>query len=141
MDQQDNRGKSINPKRNRARALRRNATEVERELWWHLRRKLPLDGSHFRRQVPLGPYIADFACLKHRVIIEINGGQHSHDAQVRKDAERTTYLEQQGFLVLRFWNHEMFSEIDSVLETIFLALALTPPPPSPPHKGEGGECA
>ena len=137
MNPEDDRGERINPRRNCARALRHNATETERELWWHLRRKLPLGGTHFRRQAALGPYVVDFACLKHRLVVELDGGQHALDDVVRHDAVRTAYLETMGLQVLRFWNNEVFTNMDGVLETIRLALAPTPPPPTPPLKGEG----
>jgi len=88
--------------RGRARALRRRATEPEQKLWWHLRHRVPLDGSHFRRQVPIGPYIADFCCLKARLIIEVDGNQHGYDEYLERDAKRTAYLSSQGFAVLRF---------------------------------------
>lgn len=104
--------------RDRARSLRRAATEAERRLWLHLRRRLPLAGTYFRRQVALGPYFADFACLKYRLIVELDGEQHGFADNRFRDAVRTTFLERQGFLVLRFWNRQVFTEIDSVLDTI-----------------------
>ena len=129
------------PGRDRARALRRSATEAEKKLWWHLRRKLPLEGTYFRRQVPLGPYFADFACLKHRLVIELDGGQHTTPEAQRRNAERTRFLEAQGFRVLRFWNDQVFSEIESVIETIHAAvkdMATLTPDPSLPLRGPQG---
>jgi len=130
-------------RRERARALRRNATEAERQLWWQLRRRLPLEGTYFRRQVPLGPYFADFVCLKHRMVIELDGDQHGQADAMAYDAARTAFLQQQGYAVLRFWNHQVFREIDSVLDTIAAAISarqgspstLTPNP-SPQGRGE-----
>src|ERR1700684_4274400 len=127
-------------RRDRARALRRAATEAEKKLWWHLRRKLPLYGTYFRRQVPLGPYFADFACLKHRLVIELDGDQHTTPDAQRHDAERTAFLEAQGFRVLRFWNDQVFSGIDGVIDTIYAAIedtATLTPDPSPQGRGEG----
>jgi very-short-patch-repair endonuclease len=122
--------------------LRRNATEAEKELWWHLRRKLPLEGTHFRRQVPIGPYVADFCCHAHRLIVELDGGQHSDDAALERDGRRDRYLQQHGYRVLRFWNAQVFTEIDAVVDTIAAALAGPPrPPPTPPPEGEGRSAA
>jgi very-short-patch-repair endonuclease len=114
----------------RARQMRREMTEAERKLWWHLRRR-DLEGR-FRRQVPLGEYIADFACLEARLVIEVDGGQHVE--QQTYDTARTAWLESQGFRVLRFWNHEVFTELNNVLETIWLAL--NPSLESSPARGE-----
>ena len=130
-------------RRERARALRRKATEAERQLWWQLRHRLPLEGTYFRRQVPLGPYLADFVCLKHRLVIELDGDQHGQADAMAYDAARTAFLQQQGYVVLRFWNHQVFREIDSVLDAIAAAISarqgspstLTPGP-SPQGRGE-----
>lgn len=98
-----------------ARRLRKNQTDAELHLWSHLRRK-QLGPHRFRRQVPLGPYIADFVCLDARLIIEVDGGQHAD--LVVEDYERTMWLESQDFRVLRFWNNDVLGNIDGVLETI-----------------------
>lgn len=95
----------------RARQLRKNPTEAERTLWRHLRLR-QLDGYKFRRQQPVGPYIVDFVCFEKRVILELDGGQHS--TQTVYDTERSAWLEAQGFHVLRFWNHEIFQDIETV---------------------------
>ena len=124
------------PNRNRARAMRLAPTDAERKLWWHLRHRLAVQGSHFRRQVRLGHYIVDFACHQLRVAIEIDGGQHAE--QVARDARRVKFLESQGYRVLRFWNNEVLANIDGVLEVIHSAILATPTP-TPPHKGEGKE--
>jgi very-short-patch-repair endonuclease len=126
----------------RARRLRRDATDAEQKLWRHLRR-LSLPDSHFRRQATIGPYFADFACHRTRLVIEVDGGQHNEDRQVELDAARTAYLHSQGYRVLRFWNHDVLENIDGVLQTINEALKSGPPPtpgPSPPQAG-GGESA
>jgi very-short-patch-repair endonuclease len=124
------------PNCNRARAMRLAPTDAERRLWWHLRHRLAVQRSHFRRQVRLGHYIVDFACHELRVAIEIDGGQHAE--QVARDARRTKFLESQGYRVLRFWNNEVLANIDGVLEVIHSAILATPTP-TPPHKGEGKE--
>jgi very-short-patch-repair endonuclease len=97
-----------------ARTMRRVPTDAEKKLWWHLHR-LSLKGSHFRRQVRLGPYIVDFASHKARVVIEVDGGQHAENAA---DAVRTKFIEGQGYRVLRFWNNDVLGNIEGVLEVI-----------------------
>jgi len=99
----------------RARVLRKNPTEAERTLWKHLRLR-QLEGQKFRRQQPLGLYIVDFICIEKRLIVELDGGQHSE--QVASDAERTAWLEAQGFRVLRFWNHEVLKDAEAVVDVI-----------------------
>jgi very-short-patch-repair endonuclease len=119
----------------RARELRARLTEAERHLWYALRRK-QLRGHRFRRQVPLGPYVADFACLAQRLVIEVDGGQHGDEAE--RDARRTAWLEAQGFHVLQFWNNDVLGNIEGVLEVIARQLASGSPPPQPsPARGEG----
>jgi very-short-patch-repair endonuclease len=120
----------------RARQLRREMTEAERKLWLRLRDWRPA-GYHFRRQAPLGPFIADFACLHASLVVELDGGQHTE--QVAEDSRRTAYLAEHGFRVLRFWNNQVFTELDDVLETIWLALtsAHTLDPPGQPWGGPG----
>jgi very-short-patch-repair endonuclease len=123
--------------RARARGLRRRSTEPEQKLWWHLRHRLPTDGTHFRRQVPIGPHVADFCCLKAKLIVEVDGNQHGLDDNRAKDAKRTSYLASQGFVVLRFSNREVMTEINGVLEAIYSHLNSTPTPnPSPQGGGE-----
>ena len=98
-----------------ARQLRANQTDAERRLWSRLRNK-QLEGARFRRQVPIGKYVVDFYCHAARLIIEIDGGQHS-DRQAQ-DAARTQDIERLGFLVVRFWNNDITENIDGVLERI-----------------------
>jgi very-short-patch-repair endonuclease len=107
-------------RRANAKRLRSTSTDAERQLWRHLWR-IPIDGSHFRRQVPIGPYIADFACHQFGLIIELDGSQHARDAEVVRDAARTSFLEKQGYKVIRFWNAEVLTELDAVLDTIYAA--------------------
>jgi len=108
-------------RRDAAKRLRKNETDAEQRLWKSLRR-LPVEGSHFRRQVPIGPYVADFACLAARVVVEVDGSQHGEDHAVEHDPKRTAWLESQGYTVLRFWNTEVFTNTDGVLEAIYAAL-------------------
>jgi very-short-patch-repair endonuclease len=102
----------------RARELRRNSTDAERRLWRALRSKLPQ--YKWRRQMPVGPYFADFACFAEKLIIEIDGGQHA-SAQLYDD-RRTRFIEAQGFRVLRFWNNDAMSNTDGVVQQIALSL-------------------
>ncbi len=108
----------------KARELRNNPTEAERTLWKHLRLR-QLDGYKFRRQQPLGPYIVDFVCFEKRLVIELDGGQHSEQAAY--DSERTAWLRRQGFVILRFWDDQVFKETEAVKECIFEALCKPPP--------------
>lgn len=119
-------------KRN-APTLRRNQTEPEKRLWALLRRRLPQEGTHFRRQVAFGPYVVDFACLTARLIIEIDGDQHGTEQALRYDAARTAWLAAQGYRVLRFSNRQITTEADMVLDTVFAALSgqLEPCPSTP----------
>nr|WP_246225833.1 endonuclease domain-containing protein [Chelativorans xinjiangense] len=107
-------------------------TDAERRLWWHMREKLPLEGTHFRRQVPIGTYVVDFCCLRHWLIIEVDGNQHGTDAAIAYDARRDAYLRRQGFRVLRFSNYEIMRELDPVLDTIHAALVA--PTPTRPRR-------
>jgi very-short-patch-repair endonuclease len=111
--------------RDLARHLRKNMTDEERRLWWELRHR-QLQGCKFRRQAPIGPYIADFVSFERKLIIELDGGQHAE--QTEEDATRTKWLTEQGFTVLRFWSHQVLEELDSVLEAIWRVVASTPSP-------------
>src|SRR5438045_6890866 len=104
-----------------ARRLRANQTGAEMKLWRELR-KLETKGTHFRRQVPVGSYVADFACLASRLVIELDGSQHGEEPGKSKDDERTRWLETEGYRVLRFWNNDITSNLNGVLETIYAAL-------------------
>ena len=96
-------------------------TDAERRLWSRLRRR-QLEGHRFRCQVPIAGYIADFVCLKSRLVIELDGGQHNEAENETLDSQRTERLNTQGFRVLRFWNSDVLLETDGVMETIFNAL-------------------
>lgn len=122
----------------RARTMRSAPTKAEQKLWWHLRHRLASPASHFRRQVHLGRYIVDFANHNLGIVIEIDGGQHAE--RIERDAIRSKFLRSEGYRVIRFWNNEVLTNIDGVLEVIQSAVLATPTP-SPPHKGEGKEGA
>ncbi len=104
----------------RARALRKNQTDAERLLWKHLRSR-QLQGYKFRRQVPIGNYIVDFVCLSQKIVIELDGSQHMND--MNYDNRRTQYLALHGFKVVRFWNNEVLTQTNAVLETLTLTLS------------------
>lgn len=96
-----------------ARRLRRNATEAEKMLWRRLRDR-QLDGLKFRRQFPIGRYVADFVCQEIRLVVELDGGQHS----TASDAARSAFLTSEGWHILRFWNNEVMSNTEGVLRAI-----------------------
>ena len=110
-----------------AKRLRGNQTEAEQRLWYHLRAHRFMD-LKFKRQKPLGRYIVDFACLEHRLVIELDGGQHSK--QTAYDQRRDAWLRSQGYAVLRFWNNDVMQHLEGVLERIRLALSPGPSPTS-----------
>ena len=114
-----------------AKILRKRLTDTERLLWRHLRAK-QIGGLKFRRQDPIGKYIMDFVCHEKRIVIEVDGGQHSIDKD--RDNERDGWLKEQGYKVLRFWNNEVLTNIDGVLEVI-RGSCLNHPPLTPPIKG------
>ena len=118
----------------RARTLRQSMTEAETRIWQMLRAHRT-NGHKFRRQVPIGRYIADFACHEARLVVEIDGGQH--DRSSPREAGRSSFLQTQGYRVLRFWNNEVLANPDGVHETIVNALAASPPPKPSPIEGEG----
>jgi len=100
-----------------ARKLRKDMPEAEQRLWYFIRRK-ELGGFRFRRQHTIGPYIVDFACVESNLVIELDGDQHALGDTPERDGKRDAYLNQQGFEVLRFWNNEVYENIDGVLEVI-----------------------
>ncbi|MGE4251802.1 MAG: endonuclease domain-containing protein [Parvibaculaceae bacterium] len=111
-----------------ARKLRKEQTDAERRLWWHLRNR-QLEGWKFRRQFPIGGYIVDFACIDAKLIVELDGGQHSE--QGYHDEQRTRALERAGFVVLRFWNSDVLANSEGVIEEILRMLRPTDSSPSP----------
>jgi very-short-patch-repair endonuclease len=127
----------VPPRRRLARAMRAAPTDAERKLWWHLRHRISIPGTHFRRQVRIGRYIADFVCHARRIVIEVDGGQHDGSAA---DKKRARILEANGYRVLRYWNNDVLSNIDGVLADILSAITTTPAPnPSPQGGGEHTE--
>ncbi|MGR8997525.1 MAG: endonuclease domain-containing protein [Gammaproteobacteria bacterium] len=100
---------------NKARSLRKNQTDVEQLLWKQLCNR-NLYNHKFRRQFPIEPYIADFVCLELKLIIELDGGQHAN--RINYDEQRSLFLEQRGFRVIRFWNNDVFENTVGVLEAI-----------------------
>lgn len=120
----------------KARSLRQSMTKAEVILWTHLRRRA-LDGARFRRQHPVGPYIADFACASAKLIVEVDGATHSTPAELAYDAGRTKYLESEGWSVVRVSNTDIYENMDGVWRTI--AAQLAPPPRSARDLPAGGE--
>jgi adenine-specific DNA-methyltransferase len=123
----------------RARALRQASPDAERLLWRHLRDRR-LGGCKFRRQHPVGPFFAEFACVESHLIVELDGGQHVEPEAVQADARRTQVLKAHGFHVLRFDDRQMLTATEAVLSAIHDWLHSNPPHPSPlPLAGEGTE--
>lgn len=118
-----------------ARQFRQNDVPAEKKLWRELRRRTL--GVKFRRQHPIGPYFADFACCERMLIVELDGESHLGSDAGRRDKKRTRYLEEAGWRVLRFWNTEVHDELESVVETIYLIclgkVEPTSPCPLPPQ--------
>ncbi len=130
-----------------ARQLRYNLTDTERFVWSRLRSRR-FAGFKFRRQFPLGQYVVDFVCLAARVIIELDGGQHT--LQREYDSERTRWLENDGYCVIRFWNHQIPDEWDQIEDCLWDKLeqgnnstaVRSPSPglrPPSPTRGEGNQ--
>ena len=111
--------------RDRAVALRRSPTDAEERLWYWLRRR-HLGGWRFRRQAVIGPFIVDFVCLAARLIVEVDGSQHADNAA---DVARTRWLEGEGYRVIRFWNDDVLTATETVVEAIGDALGGRLPPP------------
>ncbi|PWE18890.1 hypothetical protein DDZ18_04680 [Marinicauda salina] len=109
-----------------AKRLRRRMTHAEAILWAHLRGGR-LGGWRFRRQHPIGPYVADFACAPARLVIEVDGATHSTPPEQRRDARRSNYIRSRGYDELRVWNTDIYENLEGVLRVISDAL-----PPSGP---------
>ena len=118
---------------NRARHLRRDQTDAERKLWLRLRDR-QVKGAKFRRQHPMGRYVADFCCPDRMLVVELDGGQHL--AQAEADQRRTAFLRELGYRVLRFWDNDVLAETDVVLQQI--AEAVSDPHPGPLPNRERG---
>jgi very-short-patch-repair endonuclease len=114
--------------------MRNASTPAERKLWSRLRAS-SLMGYKFSRQISVGPYICDFVCRQAKLVIELDGSQHGEDV----DAQRTCFLESQGYFVMRFWNHQVLQNVDGVLIDIQAQLEALGhfPPPAPPAGGRG----
>ena len=121
-----------------ARKLRKNMTDTEQYVWSRIRHK-QLGGFRFRRQHPIGSFIGDFICLEQRLILELDGGQH--DDRKDYDELRTRYLNECGYRVVRYWNHQIFEDWDWIAEDLFRLLSegATPHPNPPPQGGRGQE--
>jgi very-short-patch-repair endonuclease len=104
-----------------ARGLRTNSTAAETLMWRELR-KLETRGTHFRRQAAIGPYVADFACLASRLVIEVDGSQHGEEPNRLRDEKRKRWLEAEGYRVLRFWNNDITQNPTGVMELVYAAL-------------------
>jgi len=117
---------------NIARGLRENATETEKVLWQRLSRR-QIEGFKFRRQQPIGQYVPDFVNFKKKLIIELDGGQHK--IQKDEDKKRDDWFEERGFKVLRFWNNDVFENLEGILEVV--REKLLSPSPNPSHQGRG----
>lgn len=117
-----------------ARKLRRNSTDAELKLWYHLRNRNVI-GHKFRQQHPLPPFIVDFVCIEKRLIVELDGGQHLE--QIAQDDVRTARLQSLGYHVIRFWNDDALIRTDFVLAEVVRALTAPHPNPLPKKRGEG----
>ena len=107
------------PLKSNARRMRREPTPAEIRFWYQVRDR-QLDGLKFKRQVPIGPFIADFICIEHKLIGEIDGGQHG--AATANDERRDAFLRSEGYRVLRFWNHDVLTNIESVMDTVLAVI-------------------
>ena len=118
-----------------AKNLRKRATDTEQLLWQHLRAK-HFGGLKFKRQQPIGTYIVDFVCFEKKIIVELDGGQHAQPEKMQNDSIRDQRLEAQGYKVLRFWDNEVLTNIQGVLEVIGTN-CLNHPPLNPLPSREG----
>ncbi len=101
-----------------AKSLRKQTTDTEQLLWRHLRAKR-FGGLKFRRQQPIGAYVVDFVCFEKKVIVELDGGQHTLPAEMQDDSNRDQWFESQGYKVFRFWDNEVLTKMQGVLEVIW----------------------
>ncbi|MER8441431.1 DUF559 domain-containing protein [Mesorhizobium sp. M1312] len=114
-------GHDLVPPRQRknAKSMRRVMTDAELKLWNELRAHR-LMALSFRRQVPIGSYIVDFACPTHRLVVEVDGSQHADTEHAERDATRSTYLKSSGWTILRFWNDDLIRDIDNGCQHIII---------------------
>jgi very-short-patch-repair endonuclease len=125
-----------------ARSLRAQMTDAERKLWFALKGRR-FDAFKFRRQVPIGLYIADFLCYESRLVVEVDGGQHAESA---RDVARDAWLARNAFRVVRYWNNDVLQNLEGVLTDLAAVLNTTPHPssslrstPPSPARGEGSK--
>ena len=104
-----------------ARALRKSMTDAE-QLMWHCLRQKQLGGFRFRRQHPFERFVLDFYCCEAKLAVELDGGQHNEPEAIVRDMERTAFLEQQSIQVIRFWNNELFQNLEGVLQSVYDAV-------------------
>lgn len=123
-----------------ARNLRQNQTNAEQRLWGHLRNR-QLEDHKFKRQYWIENYIVDFICIEKRLAVELDGSQHADEPVAENDQQRSAFLEAHGIKVLRFWNNEVFDNLEGVLENILAALQIHPSPYPLPSRGEGKKTA
>ena len=123
-----------NKMRSRARSLRHDSTDAEQIIWNALRAHR-LNNASFRRQTPIGPYIADFVCHAANLIVELDGGQHFEEEHMKCDVRRDEFLASKGYRVLRFNNHDVIANRQGVLESIAAATAASPSPSLPRKRG------
>ena len=123
-----------NKQRTRARTLRRDSTDAERLVWNELRAHR-LNGASFRRQTPIGPYVADFVCHAANLVVELDGSQHFEESNMKRDTRRSAFLALKGFRILRFNNNDVMTNRQGVLETIAAALVAAPSPTLPRKRG------
>lgn len=128
--------KPRHPLQDRAQELRNNSTEAERRLWQHLRNR-QVEGVKFRRQQPIEGYIVDFVSFNQRIIIELDGGQHAE--ALPQDRQRDACLTMNGFTVLRFWNNDIFMNLEGVLEVIKQCCVAGTSHSPRPHSVQGGD--
>ena len=133
-------GEGARPRTKAARRLRSQMTDAERKLWFALKDRR-FQSFKFRRQVPIGPHIADFLTYDSRLVVEVDGGQHAESA---RDAERDRWLAENDFRIVRFWNNDVLSNLEGVLTALATELHNTPHPTSrlrstspSPARGEG----
>jgi very-short-patch-repair endonuclease len=110
-----------------AQTLRKTSTDVERLLWGRLRAGR-FGNMKFRRQHPIGRYIVDFVCLERKLVIELDGGQHALPEGIPADRQRDAWLEEEGYIIVRFWDNDVLKNMDGILEVVREKLLMSPAP-------------
>ena len=126
--------KSQTFQRTNARTMRHVPTDAEKKFWWQVRDRR-LAGYKFKRQFLIGRYIVDFVCLDRGLVVELDGGQHAQ--QTAYDKEREAFLRTRGFRVIRFWNYDVLTNMDGIVESVLRELKKPPHPALSPYGGEG----